>query len=236
MHQLGVRHLQAEWMDEPGLDPAEHAQALAGLDRINWWSRQVGPIAAEIRRRARDWPGRPIRVLDLACGSGRLVQGLQQQLASERLQIEVDGCDLSPTAVELAHSHAAAAGLPCQFFVHDAIRNQLPADRYDVICHSLFAHHLTVADLAGLLTAMGRAARKLVVVSDLERSTFGYWLAWCGTRILSRSPIVHNDGPMSVEAAFTRSELAQLAKAALPAPCVVKRIWPARLLLVAETE
>jgi hypothetical protein len=63
------RRLQPELMDQPGLDPARHRQALRGLRRINFWSRSAGilwPALAGLARAAQ----RPLRVLDQATGGG----------------------------------------------------------------------------------------------------------------------------------------------------------------------
>ena len=47
--------------------------------------------------------------------------------------------------------------------------------------------------------ARAQIARRRVLVSDLRRSRLGWWLAWVGTRILTMSPMVHFDGPVSVD-------------------------------------
>ena len=55
---LARRERIPELMDDPGLDPAEHRHALAGLARINRLSRSVAvlwpPVAALARRTADD--------------------------------------------------------------------------------------------------------------------------------------------------------------------------------------
>ena len=75
------------------------------------------------------------------------------------------------------------------------------------------------------------AAGNLVLVNDLRRCRAGWWAAWLGTRLLSRSPVVHYDGPVSVAGAFTPGEAVQLAAdAGVPGATVVNR-WPWRFLL-----
>ena len=50
-------------------------------------------------------------------------------------------------------------------------------------------------DVVRLLKGMAAKARCLVIVDDLIRSRLGYAMAWIGTRLLSRSWVVHHDGP-----------------------------------------
>ncbi|MFN5696272.1 MAG: hypothetical protein ACK486_04460 [Cyanobacteriota bacterium] len=56
-------------------------------------------------------------------------------------------------------------------------------------------------------------------------------LTWVGTRLLSRSPIVQIDGPLSVGGAFQLDEVRQLASAAGLAGAQITRFWPERFLL-----
>ena len=59
----------------------------------------------------------------------------------------------------------------------------------------------------------------------------GYALAWLVTRLLSRSPIVHTDGPLSVAGAFTMAEARALAERAGLSGAQVGWRWPWRFLL-----
>ena len=69
---------------------------------------------------------------------------------------------------------------------------------------------------------------------DLGRSLPGLAIAWLGTRLLTRSPIVHTDALLSVRAAFTPDEALDLARrAGWPAPRI-ERVWPCRWLLSSE--
>ena len=79
---------------------------------------------------------------------------------------------------------------------------------------------------------MGAAARRAVLINDLARSTAGLMLAHVATRLLTRSPVVHVDGPRSVEGAFTAEEARQLAERAGLHGSTVGRRWPFRYLLM----
>ena len=217
-------------MDDPGLDPTEHARALRGLGRINWFSRSAAILWPSIARLARDRAGRPIRVLDLASGGGDVPIALARRAASAGLTVEVEGSDASAEAVRFATSQAEASGAPVPFRVLDALRDPIPAG-FDVVSCSLFLHHLDRPDAARLLRSMAGAAARMVLVNDLARSRVGYGLAWVGCRLLSRSPVVHHDGPVSVAAAFTPAEALDLARESGLDGATVARRWPERFLL-----
>jgi len=231
LQPLAQRHRQPEWMDEPGIDPLAHRQALQGLRRINAFSGAVGSLFAPIRSLAREAGGRPLRVLDLACGGGDNTTALAERARREGLAVQVDGCDLSPQAVTIAARNAQSRALVgATFFQADALHDPIP-DNYDVILCSLFLHHLDEEQAVELLRRMAGASLCLVLVNDLIRSPLGYGLAWAGCRLLSRSPIVHFDGPVSVQGAFQLPEVRALATRAGLEGAELRRSWPERYLL-----
>jgi SAM-dependent methyltransferase len=199
------------------------------LARINWWSGSAGILWLALRTLARQ-EARTLRVLDLATGGGDVPLRLWRRAQRAGVALQVEGCDISPVAVEYAEANARRRGADVRFFVHDALHGPLLGD-YDVLMCSLFLHHLDDAPARTLLERVGRQAQRMVLVNDLVRGWPGYLLAQVGTRLLSRSPVVHTDGPLSVRAAFTRAELQALAEQAGLRGATVSWRWPWRMLL-----
>lgn len=225
---LSRRHLEGELMDAPDLAEQQHMLALKGLRRVNLFSRTAQVVVDAIFR---NWNAAPanLRILDLACGGGDVTCEVAQRLAAHGVTAEVFGWDRSATAINFAGKQAANINAKATFEVIDALA-EIPTGRFDVIYCTLFLHHLSDVDSGKLLTQMVRAAGRLVLVDDLRRSKVGYGLAVLGCRILSRSPIVHFDGPLSVRAAYTEAEIELLCKQwDLPLPRI-KRHWPHRFL------
>ncbi len=217
-------------MDDPVLDERRHREALRGLARINAWSGSERSLWSALRPLAHTAHA-PLRVLDVATGSGDVPLALWSRARRAGMPLTVHGCDVSPRAVACATARAAANGAPLHFFVRDALAGPLPAD-YDVVTCSLFLHHLDEAQAAGLLLRMTQAALRMVILQDLVRSQWSYWLALVGTRLLSGSEVVHFDGPRSVESAFTVAEIAALAHRMGLDDVVLSSHWPCRFVLV----
>lgn len=230
---LGARNRQPELMDQPGLDERLHAHALRSLSRINRISRTSAVIWRPIRKLALEASlSRPLRILDVACGGGDVAIGLAKRAQRAGINVQVDGCDINPVAVEHARGNALRAGIgQAGFFVHDALATALP-DGYDVVTCSLFLHHLDDQQAEGMLRSMGAAAGKMVVASDLLRNRLAYLMAVVACQVLTRSPIVHVDGPLSVAAAFTIEEARALAERAGLCGATLTRYFPERFLLV----
>lgn len=226
------RRLVPELMDAPGLDPAAHARALDGLGRLNAASRTSAAVWGAIRRVAgptHTSPGAPLRVLDIATGGGDVARGVCRRAQRAAVAIEIEATDLSETALAYAQARTPA-GAPIRYRPLDALGEDLP-DGFDVVMSSLFLHHLTADDTCTLLRKMAAAASLGVVVSDLRRSRAGYWLAHAACRTLSRSPIVHFDGPQSVLAAYTLAEMQSMVSDAGMDNADVRPCWPQRLLV-----
>jgi SAM-dependent methyltransferase len=227
--RLAHRQRQPEIMDEPDLDPRLHDQALNALERINVLSRPADVVWPHIAALARQSAPRPIRVLDLGCGAGDVAIELWRRATRSQLDIAVAGCDISTNSIRYARERAGKVGANVEFLPLDVLNSPLPND-YDVMICSLFLHHLDEQPAVELLRRMGQAAR-LVLVNDLERSRVGYVLAWLLCRLLSRSHVVHTDGPRSVEGAFSVTEARQMAEQAGLSGATVRRCWPWRFLL-----
>jgi 2-polyprenyl-3-methyl-5-hydroxy-6-metoxy-1,4-benzoquinol methylase len=223
-------------MDQPGLDVRAHQRALAALGRANLVSRTAAALWPAIRRAADPGGTAPLRILDLACGGGHVALDLARRAARAGVAIDVVGYDSSPVAVDFARSLAAREGVGTVRFVRgDAVRGTWP-DGIDVVVCTLFLHHLDDEDARSLLARAKDAAQRLVVVSDLRRSRLGYFFAWVGCRLLSRSHVFHVDGARSVAAAFTPEEAEALASGAGLTGARVSAHWPQRWLLTWRPE
>ena len=222
---MAKRHVEPELMDSPSLAREPHETALRGLARINTVSRSAVAIWSVLREHLAGPRREPWRALDIACGGGDVAAGLQRLAARDGVTLTVDGCDVNETAIDLA----GARWPESMFFRLDALAGPLPAG-YDAIVSNLFLHHLTREDAIALLKSMSDAS-PAIVVNDLARGPLGYAAAVMGTRLLSRSPIVHVDGPRSVRAAFTVEEARALAVQAGLERARVNPAFPWRWLL-----
>lgn len=232
MPQLSQRDLQPELMDDPHLNTVDHQAALEGLRRINRWSRSAAIVWPTLRELSREHTSdRPLRVLDIACGGGDVTQEIARRARRTNRPIVVAGCDKNPFAVKFSsEAQSGSQTVPLRIFPLDALRDELPRD-FDVLMCSLFLHHLPDEEAGRFLSRLAKAARRLVLINDLRRTRLGYALAYAGCRLLTRSPIVHYDGPQSVRAAFTSEEVRALAQAAGLTDAHMTHHWPQRFLL-----
>ena len=224
-----LRQRTDERMDDPALDAGEHARALAGLARLNRWARSHRILWPGIAGEARlaNGAGRALRVLDVASGSGDAVVAMARLARRAGLRVEWAVADVSPFALESARTRAEAAGVALATHECDLFAGRLEA-RADIVVNSLFLHHCEDAQAVAALGAMRGAAEVAVGVSDLDRTRAGLLLAWLGSRVLSRSPVVHFDALVSVRGAYRADEALALAARAGLAGATVEGAWPER--------
>ncbi len=231
-----VRTRVSELMDDPGLDLAEHRRALRGLARLNRVAavdRAVWRVIVPRARRA----GCPLRFLDVATGSGDLPLRLAARAAREGLALDLHVCDVSAVALGCASAAADRAGVKLTVHRANVVAAPLPTPpdggAFDVAHCGLFLHHLDPPDVRTVLARMADAAH-MVIVQDLRRTRLGLALAWAASRLLTRSRVVHIDGPRSVRAAYTIAEMTDMARRAGLTTARVTPTHPQRQLLVWE--
>jgi 2-polyprenyl-3-methyl-5-hydroxy-6-metoxy-1,4-benzoquinol methylase len=230
------RRRKAEWMDQPGLEPAMHIGALLGLRRINRICRSAAILWPAIARAAAAVEPKPLKVLDLACGVGDNMAALAKIARRRGVALELKGCDISSVAIAHAQSLATSHGLErSSFFLCDVLEQPLPRG-FDVVMCSLFLHHLERPQATELIARMYEATERLALISDLRRTWLGLGLAWLGSRLLTRSPVVHTDAVLSVAGAFLESEVDDILIDCEPTVACKRftRHWPQRWLLELE--
>jgi 2-polyprenyl-3-methyl-5-hydroxy-6-metoxy-1,4-benzoquinol methylase len=240
LRNLASRDLRPEIMDQPDLPDDEHRQALAGLARTNVLSGSSRSLWRRIRRLPAVRAGsngspKKLSLCDIASGAGDVAVGLCRLAKRGGVKLRVTGYDVSPVAVETAQARAKAARVAARFEVRDVLSGPPESlGRFDVVTCSLFLHHLTSEQAVELLKRMRDMARRLVLVCDLKRGRLSYALTQVVVQLVSRSEVVHHDGPQSVAAAFTIAEARALANRAGLAGAEVHRAWPFRYLIAWE--
>jgi 2-polyprenyl-3-methyl-5-hydroxy-6-metoxy-1,4-benzoquinol methylase len=226
------RDLQPERMDDPRLPRVEHEAALAGLARLNRLTCVSRPIYRRLRRYA-SVLDRPLRVLDVATGSGDLPIDWARRSRALGRPMKITAIDISEVAIEFARERARRAAVDVCFQQQDCLASRLPTG-FDVVTCSLFIHHLNAAEIGRLLVAMRTAASYAVVVCDLERSRANLAAVWLAAHALTRSPVVHEDAIKSVRAALTREEFRSIAESTLGHRVKIRSLPPCRYLAVLE--
>jgi len=197
MDFLPRRAIRPELLDHA--PDQEAAENLADLRRINRWFGGHAVLRASLRRLYR--PSEPFRMLDIGAASGDT--GAVVHRAFPQAQI---------VSLDRIHRNLLLAAPPK--LVADAFHLPFPDASFDVASCSLFLHHFEDRDVVRLLAEMRRVSRLHVLAIDLERSILARHFLPATRWLFGWHAITLHDGPVSVEAAFRRTELRALAEAA----------------------
>lgn len=218
-------------MDDPVISDSIHDHALKGLARLN---RAAGIERTVFKALKPYMSTEPLRILDVAAGSGDLITALARRTARLKIDAHFTGCDISEFACESIRVRASEFPESVSSRIDSTRCNVLHAELpqgYDIVMCHLFLHHLDEQDIVSLLRSMRESARKAVIITDLRRTRRGFFLAFLASRLLTRSAVVHTDALLSVRGALTMSELRELAiSAGFDEPCI-RTAWPQRILL-----
>jgi len=209
------------------------ARSLSDLRRIN---RFLGGRKVLLRALSSCLQGsslEQVSLLDVGTGSADLPMAVAESCRLRGLDAFLAAVDISERNLRVSRAHLGVSAA-----VHlvraDSLRLPFAARSFDFVTASLFLHHFRDDDVVRLLADFGRIARRAVIVNDLVRNLVPYYFTRIAGPILAASFLTRNDGPVSVLRGFTPDEMNSLARRAGLKVREVKRVFPYRLLLVAD--
>lgn len=204
------RATESEIIDDMSLDAVEMDRVLANLAVIN---RYLGGYSTTVRAFERLVPSGDsvIRVLDVGAGGGDMARRLIDWGRAHEREVRVVTCDLNFAAAAFA-ARSLAGTMAATVVQSDVLALPFREQSFDVVMCSLFAHHFPTPVVARFLVAMHAISKCGVILNDLHRHPLAFAGIWVLTRLLPASPIVRNDGPLSVRRAFVREDLAELER------------------------
>jgi SAM-dependent methyltransferase len=128
------------------LNPVEYNRMYEAEDSHWWYVGLHQLIIAAIRRESHRL-GRPLKIFDAGCGTGRLCQLLTDQ------GHEVSGCDASEEAVRLCRRRGV------DIYQADLNSLELEADSFDVITSMDVLYHSGIIDDVAVMKRLGRALK-----------------------------------------------------------------------------
>lgn len=112
----------------------------------------------------------------------------------------------------------------------------VPAKPYDLIFNSLFCHHFSDIELVEMLKWMYKNSEKGFFIGDLHRHSLAYNSIKLLTSLFSKSYLVKNDAPLSVQRGFTKNEWETLLKKANIENFTIEWCWAFRHLIVVKKQ
>ena len=208
------------------------------LGELAWINRHLGGHRAFLfGLRSHYPPGtapQDLTVLDVGCGGGDIVAPLRDWAANAGVQkLRIILLDFNGhTCRQICPPAGSGAEIDVQWIVLQADARNIPcrSGGVDIIHFGLFLHHFRQGDIVHFLRVALKSCRRGLIVNDLHASRLPYWVTRWGTRILCRSAMVPEDGPLSILRGFRRAELQTIATGVGQSWDRLRWIWPFRWL------
>jgi hypothetical protein len=119
------------------------------------------------------------------------------------LPVRLTGIDINPECIIYAQGNPENKNIN---FITSDYRLAVLDPKPDIVFSSLFCHHFTDQDLVTMLQWMKRNSYSGFFINDLHRHPLAYYSIRLLTVLFSKSYLVKNDAPLSVQRGFKRND------------------------------
>jgi len=188
------------------------------------WVRRIGAMILEARRTRR---GRPVRVLDIGAGHGRLLFEIEDWARRRRVAVELHGIELDEASVAEGKKLAGEEGRRVDLRAADARSLPFETGGMDVISSTFMLHHLGAGDVARVLAEIDRVAAVNWFVYDVRRTLVAFPGLWAILHLGRFEAPSRHDALASLRRGYTPGEIEALLGAAGVEDALVRSHPPA---------
>lgn len=205
MTRFSQRSFEKELMDDLECSGDELDQTLKELKTINKWLGGNHVTTSGLEKIFQSYPKEDYSVVDVGCGGGDMIRVMNDWAKSKNVKVSLQGIDANPNIIDLAKIRLADLK-NVTLTVQNIFSPEFLEREVDVCTCTLFTHHFTDAELVQLLKGLKSKSKLGIVINDLHRNPIAYHSIKLLTKVFSKSPMVQNDGPLSVLRAFSRED------------------------------
>lgn len=198
-------------MDDLEADGEILVQTLKELKIINKLLGGNHVTTSALKRIVKKHPKKIYTIADVGCGGGDMIRIMADWADKEGIQCRFIGVDANPNIIQTAKGNLKDLQ-NVVFICQNVFDEDFLKEKVDIITCTLFTHHFTDGELMALFENFRIKSSLGLVINDLHRHPLAYYSIRLLTRLFSKSPMVKNDGPLSVLRSFQRKELSHLIK------------------------
>jgi len=224
------RSYKKELLDGENIPAADIRQNMRELNVINTWLGGHAITIEGFRRMVQN--RKKVSVCEMGCGGGDNLLAIYKWCVKNKVEVQLIGIDCNKDCIAVASAQLPAA---TQLITADYKEVVFSEHQPDIIFSSLFCHHFTNEELQSMLQWMCRHAGIGFFINDLHRHFLAFYSIKILTRLFSKSYLVKNDAPLSVERGFVRREWMDLLEQSGISSYNVKWKWAFRWLITSQS-
>lgn len=230
---LTKRSEQPELMD----DFKEGLQALRivfdDINRVNAILGGNNITINAVARLIKENPQESYTIVDMGCGDGNMLREVARYGRKNKHTIQLIGIDLNREALQLA-KEASVSYPEIEYQHRDILQIESNELKCDIVINTLCMHHFLDKDLLTFLEKFNELASIAVVINDLQRSSWAYYLFKLFSLIFIKTKIAQIDGLISISKGFLKSDLIQYSKKLLHVQHEIKWKWAFRYVWIMQ--
>lgn len=208
MPSFKQRSYQKELLDGNDIPFEDIKRNMYELDIINTYLGGHNITIAGLEKLLKNnTPPSLVKVVEIGCGGGDNLRAIRNWCSKNDVGVQLTGVDSNPQCINYAKSRRENARI--EFICSDYKAVQFQSSPH-IIFSSLFCHHFTDEELVFMLQWMQGNASLGFFVNDLHRHPLAYYSIKVLTKLFSKSRLVKNDAPLSVQRGFTKEEIVRL--------------------------
>jgi ubiquinone/menaquinone biosynthesis C-methylase UbiE len=224
------RSHKLERIDTGDYTQAEYERFLREIRFINQRLGDTAALRASLLQDIEEKRLTEFSVLDVGAGSGELLKEIAEFARRSGRQVRLAGLDLNEISAQSVKNESRE-NPEISAVRGNALSLPFANGAFDYSICSLFTHHLTDEQIPCVLSEMSRIARRGIVVIDLERSAMAWFLYRLFCLAFRISPLVKEDGLLSIRKGFRVNELEEIGNAAGLKNVSVERHSPYRVVM-----
>ena len=172
-------------------------------------------------------------VCEIGCGGGDNLQVIYDWCTKNNIRVNTLGIDINPDCIEYARTHTS---IPVSNWIASDYKTVNLSEKPDIIFNSLFCHHFNDEQMIHILKWMKKYATVGFFINDLHRHALAFYSIKLLTKLFSKSYLVRNDAPLSVQRGFTRKEIEEFIRKAGIQAYNIEWKWAFRWLITATNK
>lgn len=210
MTDFSQRSCGRELMDDLDTSGGHLHQALRELDVINYvLGGNYVTLNGLVQLLDTSDTSRELHIADLGCGSGDMLTLIRRLLVRRDIDARLTGIDANAHVIGYAETRTPpSCGITYEQL--NIFSDDFRERKYDVVTATLFFHHFSSDQLVEFFRQLKGQVSIGMIINDIHRHWLAFYAIKWLTRLLSKSPMVIHDAPLSVLRAFKKSELAEI--------------------------
>jgi hypothetical protein len=201
-----------EIMDDFNLQGVEMQELLTDLKRVNKMLGGNAITLKGINELLKDqYTNNTLTILDIGCGDGEMLRQCAQWAHKKGVNVNLIGIDANAHILKEAEKRSEEIK-NTTFKVVNVFAEKEILPEFDIALCTLFLHHFKEPQIEGLLNRLTRKAKVGVVINDLHRSFWAFWLFRLYGLLFLKSRIARHDGLVSVARGFKHKELMRISE------------------------